>query len=102
MYHGQSYALTVGWHKTCIVNTNFFGDVDLPSGASFSPNVKGNLSRDDEVIAKNVKPWPNGLASRRKFAKPELAYGLAKGGQAVNLCPNLSSTKVNASPRNAS
>ena len=28
-----------------------------------------------------VKPWPNGLASRRKFAKPELAYGLAKVGQ---------------------
>ena len=27
------------------------------------------------------KPWPNGLASQRKFAKPELAYGLAKGGQ---------------------
>ena len=23
-----------------------------------------------------VKPWPNGRASRRKFAKPELAYGL--------------------------
>ena len=28
-----------------------------------------------------LKPWPNGLASRHKFAKPELAYGLAKGGQ---------------------
>ena len=28
-----------------------------------------------------LKPCPNGLASRRKFAKPELAYGLAKGGQ---------------------
>ena len=32
-----------------------------------------------------LKPWPNGLASRgasrRKLAKPELAYGLAKGGQ---------------------
>ena len=95
------------------------------------------------------KPWSNGLASRRKFAKPELAYGLAKGGQtdsqvgsqiaeshkfhayhwlirfynnsllAINLCrlalggqtvkktcvylrPNLSSTKVNASPRKSS
>ena len=36
--------------------------------------------------ATRVKPWPNGLtgrvdASQRKFAKPELAYGLAKGGQ---------------------
>ena len=28
-----------------------------------------------------LKPWPNGLASRRKFAKPELAHGLAMGGQ---------------------
>ena len=28
-----------------------------------------------------VKPWPNGLASRRKFAKPELAHGLAMGRQ---------------------
>ena len=28
-----------------------------------------------------LKPWPNGHASRRKFAKPELAYGLVKGGQ---------------------
>ena len=25
--------------------------------------------------------WPNGLASQRKFAKPELAHGLVKGGQ---------------------
>ena len=32
----------------------------------------------------SIKPWPNGLASRRKptqVCKPELAYGLAKGGQ---------------------
>ena len=29
----------------------------------------------------NFKPWANGLASQRKFAKPGLAYGLAKGGQ---------------------
>ena len=29
----------------------------------------------------SIKHWPNGLASQRKFAKPELAYGLAKGGQ---------------------
>ena len=29
----------------------------------------------------SFKPWPNGLASRHKFAKPELAYGLAMGGQ---------------------
>ena len=28
-----------------------------------------------------VKPWPNGLASRRKSTKPELANGLTKGGQ---------------------
>ena len=28
-----------------------------------------------------LKPWPNGLASQRKFAKPELAYGLTKGWQ---------------------
>ena len=27
------------------------------------------------------KALANGLASRSKFAKPELAYGLAKGGQ---------------------
>ena len=27
------------------------------------------------------KPWPNGLASRCKCAKPELAYGLAMDGQ---------------------
>ena len=25
--------------------------------------------------------WPNGLASQRKFAKPELAHGLVKDGQ---------------------
>ena len=29
----------------------------------------------------SLKPWPNGLASQCKFAKPELAYGLAKCGQ---------------------
>ena len=29
----------------------------------------------------NLKPWPNRLASRRKFAKPELACGLARGSQ---------------------
>ena len=29
----------------------------------------------------DTQPWPNGLASRRKFPKPELAYGLAMGGQ---------------------
>ena len=28
-----------------------------------------------------IKPWPNGLTSQSKFAKPELVYGLAKGGQ---------------------
>ena len=27
------------------------------------------------------KALANGLASRSKFAKPELVYGLAKGGQ---------------------
>ena len=26
-------------------------------------------------------PWPNRPASQHKFAKAELAYGLAKGGQ---------------------
>ena len=34
-----------------------------------------------EIFFTHIKPWPNGLASQRKFAKPELAYGLAKGGQ---------------------
>ena len=30
----------------------------------------------------NAKTWPtNELASQRKFAKPELEYGLAMGGQ---------------------
>ena len=29
----------------------------------------------------NVKPWPNGLASRCKFPKPDHLYGLAMGGQ---------------------
>ena len=28
-----------------------------------------------------MKLWPNGLASQSKFAKPELAYRLVKGGQ---------------------
>ena len=28
-----------------------------------------------------LKPWPNILASQRKFAKPEPVYELAKGGQ---------------------
>ena len=41
---------------------------------SFLPWAEAN-------IASLLKPWPNGLASRPKFAKPELAYGLAKGGQ---------------------
>ena len=27
-----------------------------------------------------LKLWPNGLASQRTFTKPELAYGLTKGG----------------------
>ena len=30
-----------------------------------------------------TKPWSNGLATRRKFAKLELACGLAMGGQTV-------------------
>ena len=30
-----------------------------------------------------IKPWLNGLASRCKLAKPELARGLAMGGQTV-------------------
>ena len=30
---------------------------------------------------RKLKRWPNGLASQFKFAKTELAYGLAKGGQ---------------------
>ena len=35
-----------------------------------------------EPVQRHVmKPWPNGLASRCKFAKPELADGLAMGGQ---------------------
>ena len=34
-----------------------------------------------QLFYKCIKPWPNGLASRRKFAKVELAYKLAKGGQ---------------------
>ena len=33
------------------------------------------------TVLRVFKPWPNGLASRRKFIKPELAYGLAMGGQ---------------------
>ena len=32
-------------------------------------------------LNRGLNPWPNGLASQRKFAKPELAYGLAMGGQ---------------------
>ena len=28
-----------------------------------------------------LKPWPNGLTSQGKFAKPELVYRLVKGGQ---------------------
>ena len=39
------------------------------------------LRRKNNLDIPQVKPWPNGLASQRKFAKPELAYGLAKGGQ---------------------
>ena len=31
----------------------------------------------------SIKPWPNKLTSRCKFAKPELAYGLVKGSQMV-------------------
>ena len=38
----------------------------------------GRLPDSTEI---ELKPWPNGLASQRKFAKPELAYGLAKCGQ---------------------
>ena len=37
-----------------------------------------------KVLVYTLKPWPNGLASRRKqrkFANSELAYGIAKGGQ---------------------
>ena len=33
---------------------------------------------DENVL---LKPWLNGRASRRKFGKPELACGLAMGGQ---------------------
>ena len=34
-----------------------------------------------ELKAKCKKPWPNGLTSRCKFAKSELAYGFGMGGQ---------------------
>ena len=33
------------------------------------------------IILASLKPWPNGLASQRKFAQPEFAYGLANVGQ---------------------
>ena len=37
----------------------------------------------NETKRNNVKPWPNGLASRHKSTQvnARLAYGLAKGGQ---------------------
>ena len=38
----------------------------------------GKINVIDKTI---LKPWLNGLASQRKLANPELAYGLAKGGQ---------------------
>ena len=38
----------------------------------------GKINVIDKTI---LKPWPNGLACQRKFANPELAYGLAKGSQ---------------------
>ena len=43
----------------------------------------GGGAQDIRVLSKilPLSRWPNGLASQRKFAKPELAYGLAKGGQ---------------------
>ena len=66
--------------------------------------TSGALERTNQQ--QTLKPWPNGLASRRKFAKPELAINLCRlalGGQTVkNLRPNLSSTKVNASQRKSS
>ena len=68
-----------------------------------------------------IKPWPNGLSSRCnqcKFAKPELMCGVAKSSQTggfssqlvstgrlngkktcIDLRTNLSSTKLDASPR---
>ena len=39
------------------------------------------MPKKKEPVKITIKPWSNGLASQRKFAKPELAYGLAKGGQ---------------------
>ena len=54
----------------------------------------------DSLMEISFKPWPNGFASRRKFAKPEVAHGLALDGQTVKnlrrLAYEFSSTKVNA------
>ena len=92
---------------------------------------KLNTEQKASQFSRRLKPWPNGLASRRKFTNPELAYGLAKGGQTdsqvaksrkfylrstcvdlrwvakrwktcVYSRPNFSSTKVHASPRKSS
>ena len=61
-----------------------------PSNTTTTDDVFLVLTSNKEVLEikcfffssfKNIlKPWPNGLASRHKFAKAELAYGLARGG----------------------
>ena len=42
-----------------------------------------------------LNPWPNRLAGRRKFAKPELAYGRAMGGQTDSQV----GSQIHASPK---
>ena len=67
-----------------------FSSLSSPSLSGFhlEQNNKGHgcklpihFTKNTLFSALQLKPWLNGLASRRKFAKPELAHGLAKGGQ---------------------
>ena len=44
---------------------------------------KTRTSRHALSIKRLLKPWPNGLISQRKFAKPELVCGLAMGGKQI-------------------
>ena len=60
---------------------HFTGLLNICSSGHFSQFVFFHFTTAALRFLSLLKPWSNGLASRRKFPKPELAYGLVKGGQ---------------------
>ena len=59
-----------------------FTSVEIGFKVIVGASEKTKIHFQCEALAKRTcDGWPNGLASRRKFAKPKLAHGLVMGGQ---------------------